>query len=128
MTSIYFCGRKCQAKSTGSEYVRLVAEGTRHGADQNYHKANKTLRKAIALEPGQPEAYYNLGVTLGNSGRPAEAAPLYLQAAAQFPEGSEDWAVSTAHAFNMLQLPECAEVAKPGWWDDEALKTLSKAV
>ena len=31
-------------------------------------------------------------------------------------------------AFNKLQLPECAEVGKPAWWNDEALKTLSKAV
>merc|ERR1740139_92898 len=162
MTSIYFCGRKCQAKcwtehkawhvkddarredwnaggvqqqqdreaaersarlaeSTGSEYVRLVAEGIRHVADQNF-------RKAIALEPGQPGAYFNLGVTLGNSGRATEAAPLYLQAAARYPEGSGDWAKSIAAAFNKLQLPECAEVAKPGWWNDEALKTLSQAV
>merc|ERR1740139_502305 len=169
MPSIYFCGRKCQAKcwtehkawhveddarrednnaggvhqqqnrmvaerqartaeSTGSEYDRLVAEGTRHLADQNFHKADKTFRKAIALEPGRPAAYYNLGVTLNNSGRHAESAPLYLQAAARFPEGSEDWANSIASAFNLLRLAECAEVAKPGWWNDEALKTLSKAV
>merc|ERR1740139_651672 len=169
MTSIYFCGRKCQAKcwtehkawhvkedarledqnaggvhqqrgrevaertartaeSTGSEYDRLGAEGIRHGADQNFHKADKTLRKAIALEPGQPVAYFNLGVALENSGRYAEAAPLFLQAAARYPEGSEDWARSIAYAFDMLCLPECAEVAKPGWWNDEALKTLSKAV
>merc|ERR1740139_585967 len=169
MTSIYFCGRKCQAKcwtehkawhveddarredhnaggvqqqvdretakrsarlaeSTGSEYVRLVAEGSRHLVDQNYHKADKTYRKAIALEPGEPSAYRNLGATLGNSGRHAEAAPLYLQAAARSPEGSANWANSTAHAFNKLRLTECAEVAKPGWWNDEALKTLSKAV
>merc|ERR1740139_704157 len=169
MTSIYFCGRKCQAQcwtehkawhvkddarredqntggvlqqqsrevaeqqarlaeSTGLEYDRLVAEGIRHGADQNYHKADKTFRKAIALEPGQPGAYHNLGVALGNSGRPAEAAPLYLQAAARFPEGSADWADSIGAAFNVLCQPECAEVAKPGWWNDEALKTLSKTV
>merc|ERR1740139_1838231 len=169
MTSIYFCGRKCQAKcwtehkawhvkddarredhnaggvlqqrdreaaersarlaeSTGSEYVRLVAEGARHVADENFHKADKTLRKAIALEPGQPVAYYNLGDALTSSGRIAQAAPLFLQAAAHFPEGSEGWATSIAYAFNKLQLPECAEVAKPGWWNDEALKTLSKAV
>merc|ERR1740139_1612344 len=168
MPSIYFCGRKCQAKrwtehkawhveedarredhnaggvlqercrevaeqearlaeSTGSEYDRLVAEGIRHIADQNYHKADKTLRKAIALEPGQPWAYKNLGVALGNSGRPAEAAPLYLQAAARYREGSEGWADSIASAFNKLCLPECAEVAKPEWCKDEALKTLSKA-
>merc|ERR1740139_1407900 len=169
MPSIYFCGRKCQAKcwtehkawhveddarrednnaggvlqrqgreiaeqqarlaeSTGSEYGRLVAEGARHLADQNFHKADKTYRKAIALEPTRPHAYFNLGAALGNSGRHAEAAPLYLQAAARYPEGSEDWASSIASAFSMLQLPECAEVAKPEWWNDEALKTLSKAV
>merc|ERR1740139_1239476 len=169
MTSIYFCGRKCQkkcwtehkawhvkddarredinaggmqqqhnrevaersarvAESTGSEYVRLVAEGGHHVADQNYHKADKTYRKAIALEPGQPVAYFNLGATLSSSGRHAEAAPLYLQAAARYPEGSGDWAKSIAGAFVKLCLPECAEVAKPGWWNDEALKTLSKAV
>merc|ERR1740139_1016162 len=169
MTSIYFCGRKCQAKcwtehkawhvkddarreddnaggvqqqvdrelakqqarlaeSTGSEYDRLLAEGTRHLADQNCHKADKTYRKAIALDPGEPTAYYNLGVALGSSGRPAEAAPLYLQAAARYPEGSENWAFSIASAFDVLCLPDCAEVAKPGWWNDEALKTLSKAV
>ena len=116
------------AESTGSEYSRLVAEGARHVADENYHKADKTLRKAIALEPAQPGAYFNLGVTLDNSGRQAEAAPLYLQAAARFREGSANWAKSIAYAFNMLQLAECAEVAKPGWWNDEALKTLSKAV
>merc|ERR1740139_1717016 len=169
MPSIYFCGRKCQAKcwtehkawhveddarredqnaggvleercrevaeqtartaeSTGSEYVRLVAEGLRHVADQNYHKADKTYRKAIALEPGQPGAYHNLGAALGNSGRCAKAAPLFLQAAARHPEGSEYWANSIASAFDKLCLPDCAEVAKPGWWNDEALKTLSKAV
>merc|ERR1740139_499944 len=169
MTSIYFCGRKCQAKcwtehkawhlkedarledsnaggvhqqrgrevaertartaeSTGSEYDRLVAEGIRHCADQNFHKADKTLRKAIALEPGKPTAYFNLGVTLAASGRPEKAAPLYLQAAARHPVGSVRWANSIAYAFNVLRLLECAEVAKPEWWNDEALKTLSKTV
>merc|ERR1740139_359444 len=169
MTSIYFCGRKCQkkcwtehkawhvkddarredlnaggvqqqrdreaaeqqaslAESTGSEYDRLLAEGTRHGADQNFHKADKTFRKAIALEPGRPTAYFNLGAVLGSSGRYVEAAPLYLQAAARSQEGSEGWGNSIAEAFDKLRLTECAEVAKPGWWNDEALKTLSKAV
>merc|ERR1740139_1326969 len=154
MPSIYFCGRKCQAKcwtehkawhveddarrednnaggvhqqqnretaeqqarlaeSTGSEYDRLVAEGTRHLADQNFHKVDKTYRKAIALEPGEPSAYHNLGITLGNSGRHAEAAPLYLQAAARYPEGSEVWAESIASAFDVLCLSGCVEVAKP---------------
>ena len=73
-------------------------------------------------------AYFNLGAALSNSGRCAKAAPLYLQAAARYLEGSANWASSIAYAFNLLCLPECAEVAKPEWWNDEALKTLSKAV
>ena len=117
------------AESTaGSEYMRLMADASRHLADQNYHKADGLFRNAIALEPGQPEAYYNLGVALGNAGRHTEAAPHLLQAAALFPEGSEDWIDSIAAAFDKLRLPECAEVAKPEWWNDEALKTLSKTV
>ena len=58
-------------------------------ADQNYHRADKTYRKAIALEPDESFAYFNLGVALSDSGRHAEAAPLYLQAAARYPEGSD---------------------------------------
>ena len=68
----------------GDEYFRLVAEGAHHLADQNYHRADKTYRKAIALEPGEPFAYFNLGAALSSSGRHAEAAPLYLQAAARY--------------------------------------------
>ena len=41
------------------------------------------------------------------------------------PVGSEDWARAMARAFDMLRLTECAEVAKPGWWNDEGLKALS---
>ena len=42
--------------------------------------------------------------------------------------GSEGWAEATANAFNMLTREECAEVAKPEWWNDEELKALSARV
>ena len=42
--------------------------------------------------------------------------------------GSELWAKATAQAFNMLRQRECAEVAKPEWWNDEGLKALSARV
>ena len=42
--------------------------------------------------------------------------------------GSARWAQTTAVAFNMLRLEQCAEVAKPEWWNDEGLKTLSARV
>ena len=42
--------------------------------------------------------------------------------------GSELWAKATANAFDMLKMQVCAEVAKPEWWNDEALKALSARV
>ena len=57
-----------------------------------------------------------------------EAAQRYLEAKERFPVGSEYWAHATASAFGMLKLEECAEVAKPEWWNDEGLKALSARV
>ena len=42
--------------------------------------------------------------------------------------GSESWARATAKAFHKLRSGECAEVAKPEWWNDEGLKALSARV
>ena len=42
--------------------------------------------------------------------------------------GSERWGLATSMAFNMLAQEACAEVAKPEWWNDEALKALSARV
>ena len=97
-------------------YYPVSLEGLRHLADQNFHKADKTLRKAIALEPGKPTAYFNLGAALGNSGRCAEAAQLYLQAVARYREGSANWADSIARAFDVLTPPRPNEalLQRPG--------------
>ena len=35
---------------------------------------------------------------------------------------------ATARAFDMLKTEECAEAAKPEWWNDEGLKALSARV
>ena len=51
-----------------------------------------------------------------------EAAQRYLEATERYPVSSEGWARATAEAFNMLIQDECAEVAKPEWWNDEGLK------
>ena len=57
-----------------------------------------------------------------------EAAQRFLEAKERYPVGSEDWARATAAAFDLLMLKECAEVAKPEWWNDEELKALSARV
>ena len=36
--------------------------------------------------------------------------------------------MATAWVFDMLTREECAEVAKPEWWNDEGLKALSARV
>ena len=57
-----------------------------------------------------------------------EAAQRLFEAKERFPVGSGDWARATAMAFDMQRLEECAEVAKPEWWNDEGLKALSARV
>ena len=57
-----------------------------------------------------------------------EAAQRFLEAKERYPVGSEMWAKATSAAFHMLTQEECAEVAKPEWWNDGELKALSAMV
>ena len=57
-----------------------------------------------------------------------EAAQRYLEARERTPVGSERWAEATAASFDMLQVEEYDEVAKPEWWSDKELKELSARV
>ena len=57
-----------------------------------------------------------------------ESAQRLLEAKERFPVGSGGWAQATAQTFGTLQLEQCAEVAKPEWWNDEGLKALSASV
>ena len=116
------------AAQSGGEYDKLLAKGARYAAKQDWRKAAKACREAIALRPDEPEAYHNLGAVLANSEHDVEAAQWYLEAKERYPVGSKDWAKATACAFDLLRLKECAEVAKPEWWNDEELKALSARV
>eukprot|EP00964_Phaeocystis_antarctica_P058476 scaffold34687_cov63-Phaeocystis_antarctica.AAC.2 len=116
------------AARSGDEYVKLLAVGARYASEQDARRAARAFREAISLRPDQPEAYFNLGAALGNSEHVVEAAQRYLEAMERLQVGSEDWAMSTSAAFNMLTLEKCAEAAKPEWWNDEGLKALSARV
>eukprot|EP00964_Phaeocystis_antarctica_P011980 scaffold6612_cov57-Phaeocystis_antarctica.AAC.1 len=116
------------AAQTGDAYMELLADAARYGSKQDWHRAARTFREAIALRPDKPLAYYNLGVVLANSGHHVEAAQRYLEAKERALVGSENWAQATARAFDMLRQEVCAEVAKPEWWNDEELKALSARV
>ena len=116
------------AAQSGDEYDELLTEGTRYASEQDWRRAAKAYREAIALKPDRPVAYYNLGSALGNSGHHVESAQRLLEATERYPVGSELWAKATAWAFDKLRLKVCAEVAKPEWWNDEGLKALSARV
>ena len=117
-----------RAAQSGDAHEELVAEGLRYISQQDYRRAARTFREAIALRPDEPSAYFNLGTALGNSGHKVEAAQRFLEAKERHPVGSEGWAEATAWTFNMLRQEACDEVAKPEWWNDEGLKALSARV
>ena len=116
------------AAQTGDEYDELVAEGVRHASKDDWRRAARAFREAIALRPDRPVAYYNLGAVLSNSGHQVEAAQRYLEAKERWLVGSKDWAAATASVVDMLGQEECRQVAKPEWWNDEELKALSARV
>ena len=116
------------AAQTSDEYVKLMAEGTWYSSKQDWRRAGRTYREAIALGPDRPEAYFNLGAALSHSGHFVEAAQWYLKAKERYPVGSELWARATAEAFDKLRLKACVEVAKPEWWNEEGLKALPARV
>ena len=116
------------AAASGDAYDELMAEGLRYGAKNDYRRAARAYREAIALRPDRPTAYANLGAALNNSGHYVEAAQRFLEAKERCRVGSELWAKATAAAFDMLTQKACAEVAKPEWWNDEGLKALSARV
>eukprot|EP00964_Phaeocystis_antarctica_P113388 scaffold77428_cov57-Phaeocystis_antarctica.AAC.1 len=57
-----------RAAQSGDRYDELLAEGTRYHSKQDWRKAGKAYREAIALRPDRPTTYYNLGATLSASG------------------------------------------------------------
>jgi len=117
-----------RAERTGDEFYKRFADALTLASEGDYHGAVKAFRKLIKDWPGEPSLYANLAVALEYASRLAEAAPMYLKAMELDEDGTENWAVSAAGAFGMLKMPDCAEVPKPEWWNDEDLKALSARV
>ena len=117
-----------RAAQSGDKHLELLAKGGRYSSDMDYRRAGKAFREAIALDPDEPVAYFNLGNALHASGHLVEATQRYLEAKERCSVGSRYWAYATAAAFVRLRQEECAEVAKPEWWNDQELKALSARV
>ena len=116
-----------RAAQTGDK--ELLAEGTRFMAKEDYRKAAKANREAIALRPDRPTAYFNLGNALINSGHHKEAGQCFLEAMERFPAGSEHWASATAKVFVVLhaQRESGNEVATPEWWNAFSARVVKTA-
>ena len=117
-----------RAARSGDKYQELLAEGARYTSKEDWRRAARACREAIALRPDEPCVYFNLGSVLVNSGHYVEAAQRYFEARERHLVGSEKWAKATASAFSTLTQEVCDEVAKPEWWNDEGLKALSAKV
>lgn len=62
------------------DYRALIELAKRHITDRSFSDARKTVRKAIAADPGQPEAYNLLGALLEIGGDMFDAQKFYLAA------------------------------------------------
>ena len=95
------------AEQSGDVYDELIGAGARYFSKEDWRRAGKAYREAIALRPQAPDAYYDLGAVLVNLGHYVEAAQRFLEATVRYPEGSEEgWAQATARAFDTVMLTE----------------------
>jgi len=117
-----------RAEAAGDEIDKRFAAALALAAEGDHHAAAKAWRKLIKERPHEPEQCYNLANVLQRSDRDVEAASMFLKAMELYKDGTEDWAKAAASAFDLLKLPECDEVPKPEWWNDEGLKALSARV
>ena len=118
-----------RAERTGDEYDKRFAAAVALSVTEGDSNAEaKAWRKIIKLWPDQPASYHNLAVLLNRLDRIEESVPMYLKAMELSPDDTMGWAESVADAFDLLKLPDCRDVPKPEWWNDEALKALSARV
>ena len=57
------------AARTGDRHSELVAKGMRYASKEDWRRAARANREAIALGPEEPVAYFNLGNALASSGQ-----------------------------------------------------------
>jgi len=117
--------QECNAERTGSEFHKRCAAALDRMAEGDHYAAAKAWRKIIKEQPEEPAPYHNLALVMQRSSRNMEAAPMFLKAMELCEDGTKEWAGSAASAFNLLMTPDCDEMPKPEWWNDEALKVLS---
>ena len=115
-------------KASGSNYQELVATGFELMQKGHFKAATKKLRRAIALDPEQPDAYGALSEAMEWSNDTVAGARLKVQALERADKRSRFWACTAAAAFDSIRavLPDGMEA--PDWWNDEDLLCMSATV
>lgn len=91
-----------------SEYTPLIQLSKRYITDGQFDDARRIIQKAIATEPGQPEAYNLLGAILEIKGDIIEAQKFYRLALSIDPTYKPAWAnldrTASWHQFGQINL------------------------
>jgi len=111
-----------------SPYLVKLGKGRKLVEQNNYSKAVKEFRKAIAMEPERGEAYGDVALAYARSGEDVRALEHYLICIDRVCSGSEFWGSVVSSAFSLFMDPRCEKVPKPAWWNTNDLKQLSKEV
>lgn len=107
-------------KEGGSEFHTLVSDGSQKVLDENFKAAIKTLGKAVALKPNNPEALFLLTVAFHGANDAAKEAETALKVMDLAPAGSVLWAKAVLRAYAALSIPPMASFPKPEWYDSDA--------
>jgi lipoprotein NlpI len=72
--------REALDEATAADYRTLIEVAKRHITDRDFVAARESVRKAIAADPAQPEAYNLLGALIEIKGEWVEAQKFYRAA------------------------------------------------
>ncbi len=114
--------RETLDQETAVDYGALIELAKRHITDRSFATARETVRKAIAADPGQPEAYNLLGALLEIDSQGLEAQKFYRAALDIDPTYMPAWAnLDRSASWNKLGRidlgPEKNRTATPGGGD-----------
>jgi DNA-binding NtrC family response regulator len=84
--------REALQEESAADYQTLIALTKRHISDRSFDKARASARKAIAVDPGQPEIYNLLGALFEIQGDGLEAQKFYRVALDLDPTYKPAWA------------------------------------
>lgn len=92
----YYC--RCLEELDPQSFNAQMAMGLRHAIDEDWYNAEKCYRQAVAVNPPDPGARYNLGVACLRVGKFRDALKLFLEVVAVRPSWGLAYAgVGEAH-------------------------------